>query len=729
MTLNTRLLVPEPAEGEAAEALIKEARQRSRRRRRRYALATALILTAAAVGGLALRHDGGADPPSGAQPPQLYAPGPIPAPPRNATRWTGADLGGGDGNAFDHIVVDPRDPGIQFAAAGSLGVFQSIDGGRSWRMLAFPRGGQGDGVGALAITARGPRVLYAGSSAGVFKSVDGGRTWQAANTGLVPLLAEKRQARANEGWIYRLLVHPRDPNLVYATSWLQTWRSSDGGDHWTTLPVRGLTIDPQDTQVLYASGHRMPLSVPLAETQDAVVKSTDGGRTWAPSGLPGLLLTGLEVNPGDPRVLFATTYHLSGQGPEVLYRSTDGGASWRPTSLENGNVGNVVLDPRDPDTVYAQIWPEEDDRYSRILKSTDGGNTWQLLFRPADMRAYEPHLLALDPTQPGTLYVGSDAGVLESTDAGATWRIISPGIPTPEVTSITVDPRNPGSAYAGLDHGGGVLKGAHGRWHPVNQGLTNTSVQDVAADPHHLGVLYAATDGGLFKTTNDGDGWQRVLRKGHGMMAVVVAPSAPATVYAVSSGGFFVGGAAGGNGLWKSPDRGAHWRLLGGVGGNLAVALSDPNTVYAYGADVHGARDTFVRAGTKIILLSTVDARTRITAVAVHPRLAGTVYAGTEAGLFRSTNAGQTWQRVGGVLAHAPVTAVATDPDQGGMLYAATENGILWSGNGGQTWHRFRTALPPRVFTNLAVTRTGMIYAGSSDGGGIVQLRTPMPAP
>jgi photosystem II stability/assembly factor-like uncharacterized protein len=134
----------------------------------------------------------------------------------------------------------------------------------------------------------GRASFYAGSSAGVFKSVDGGRTWQTASTGLVPSRLEKRFVRAHKGWIYELLVHPRDGDVVYATSAFQAWRSTDGGDHWTTLPVRtGLpTIDPQDTQVLYASGTSTPVYERLDEAQDAVVKSTDGGPTWRPRVCP-----------------------------------------------------------------------------------------------------------------------------------------------------------------------------------------------------------------------------------------------------------------------------------------------------------------------------------------------------------------------------------------------------------------------------------------------------------
>jgi hypothetical protein len=75
------------------------------------------------------------------------------------------------------------------------------------------------------------------------------------------------------------------------------------------------------------------------------------------------------------------------------------------------------------------------------------------------------------------------------------------------------------------------------------------------------------------------------------------------------------------------------------------------------------------------------------------------------------------------------VTAVATDPEQGGRVYAATMNEVFWSDNSEESWNRFDTRLPPRMFSELAATRTGMIYAGSPNGGGIVQLRTPAQTP
>lgn len=738
VVLDTRLPAhPASGEVEASEALIREARQRARRRRLRYAISAVVFVVAATGGGLAVRG-GGDSPPVGASQAQHPAPGAIPPPraippPGAARSWPGTQVGG-DGNGFGSIVADPRRPRTMYAASGDAGLFESVDAGRTWRMLPFPRGGQGD-VGVLAITARGPRVLYAGGSAGVFASVDGGRSWQATN--LVPNRAERAVIRRRgEGWIFSLTVHPLDPDLMYAGSGTSTWRSTDGGDHWTRFQGRlAIAIDPQDTRVLYASNQQWQrrdqrwVATRVLPTEDSVVKSTDGGRSWSPSGLRllGSNVDSLVVNPGDPRVLFATTSN-------ELYRSTDGGASWRPTSLTSKWIGQVSPDPRDPETVYAQTGSTNDDGGSRILKSTDGGATWWPLFRQADMQAYEPWLLPLDPAQPSTLYVDSDAGLLKSTDAGATWHRMRSGV-SGRVSSVAVDPRHPGIAYAGLDPGG-VFKKVRGRWHAINQGLGEPGVHDVAVDPHRSRVLYAAADTGLFKTTDGGQHWRRVLPSGTyrqcpscvsvtrrgGAHAVTVA--GPTTVYATIT-------ERGRWSLWKSVDRGASWREaapdtpgageghpLVGEGHPLAVGASDPETVYAAGrsglATSTDGGATWHDAGL---------AETRITAIAVHPQLADTVYAGTATGLFTSTNAGQTWQRVRDDLVRAHVTAVATDP-QGGRLYAATQNEIFWSENNGESWNRFDTPIPPRTFNDLAATPTGMIYAGSSNGGGVVHLRT-----
>jgi photosystem II stability/assembly factor-like uncharacterized protein len=601
-------------------------------------------------------------------------------------------------------------------------------------------------------------VLYAGGSAGVFTSVDGGRTWHAANNGLVPDPFERTSIRRQEGWIFSLTVHPLDSDLLYAGGVTSSWRSTDGGDHWTRFQAGRLDIavDPQDTRVLYAPNQQWRyrdqqlVATPVLPTEDSVVKSIDGGRTWSPSGLQlpaGLHVDRIVVNPGDPRVLFATTSR--DWVFEAMYRSTDGGATWRTTSLKSTWVSTVSPDPRDPDTVYTQTWAKNDD--SQILKSTDGGDTWWPLFRPADVRAYDPGLFPLDPAQPSTLYVSSNAGLLKSTDAGATWQRMRSGVASP-VSSIAVDPRRSVIAYAGLDQGG-VVKKVRGRWHAINHGLGETGVADVAVDPYRSGVVYAAAHTGLFKTTDGGQNWRRVLdprrhwdpaSRVFGADAVTAA--GPTTVYAtISRGGRWF--------LWKSVDRGASWRrltqntlpgdsawknvdrgassrLLGrntlrtGDGHPLAAGASDPETVYVAGrsglATSTDGGATWHDAGL---------AGTRVTALAVHPQLADTVYAGTAAGLFTSTNAGQTWQRVRGDLAQAHVTAVATDPERGSRVYTATMNGIFWSADSGESWNRFDTRLPPRTFNELAATSTGTVYAGSYNGGGIVQLRTPASAP
>jgi photosystem II stability/assembly factor-like uncharacterized protein len=309
--------------------------------------------------------------------------------------------------------------------------------------------------------------------------------------------------------------------------------------------------------------------------------------------------------------------------------------------------------------------------------------------------------------------VGSDAGLLKSTDAGASWQRLGPGIASSRVSSITVDPYHPGRAYAALD-GGGVVEQVRGRWHTVNHGLTNVGVHDVSADPQHRGVLYAATDRGVFKTSNGGREWRRVAHRIGG--AGAVEATASATVYARDDGA----------GLWKSVDAGASWRQVGNLFNTdddhqaLVIDPFDTNNVYV--ADRFGVVKTtdggmtWNRAGLP---------HTEVNALAVDSD--DTVYAGTERGLFTSIDEGQTWQRMLGKPAHAHVTDVATDPSRARTLYAATPNRVLWSTNGGRSWHGLHAALPPRAFTTLAASPFGMIYAGSYNGGGIIQLQPPRP--
>jgi photosystem II stability/assembly factor-like uncharacterized protein len=153
-----------------------------------------------------------------------------------------------------------------------------------------------------------------------------------------------------------------------------------------------------------------------------------------------------------------------------------------------------------------------------------------------------------------------------------------------------------------------------------------------------------------------------------------------------------------------------------GVSPPLVIDPRDPRVLYAGGRGVSKSSDgglTWRRSGL---------GRTPVLAVAPDPSEAGTLYAGTNAGVLKSTNAGATWQRLHGTLDGARIRALAIDPRQHRTVFAGTESGVFWSTDGGLSWHRF-TGLPLRPFHALAVDRSaGLLYAGA-DGGGIFELK------
>jgi photosystem II stability/assembly factor-like uncharacterized protein len=147
----------------------------------------------------------------------------------------------------------------------------------------------------------------------------------------------------------------------------------------------------------------------------------------------------------------------------------------------------------------------------------------------------------------------------------------------------------------------------------------------------------------------------------------------------------------------------------------LAIDPLNPDTLYAGGLGVQRSVDggkTWRQAGLP---------RSPVLALAVDPKETAVVYAGTDAGLSKSTNAGASWQPLQGALDDVRVEALAIDPKYRRTVIAGTDQGVFWSTDGGDRWRRF-THLPPRTFDALAIDRSaGLLYAGAN-GGGIYEL-------
>lgn len=192
---------------------------------------------------------------------------------------------------------------------GNLGVVRSDDGGATWRRVdTLPR--QVD-FHAMAVSPADPRRLYAWyyGDQRLYLSRDAGVTWT------------NPEARGLGGSVVALAGDPRVESRALAVSPEGIYETRDAGASWTKMesepaPPRpiALAIDPRSPDVLY-----------LSDATLGLLKSTDGGRTWKPSGTglpPGDPAFQIAVAPGRPDTLYA------GMGSTAIYRSTDGGAAW-----------------------------------------------------------------------------------------------------------------------------------------------------------------------------------------------------------------------------------------------------------------------------------------------------------------------------------------------------------------------------------------------------------------
>ena len=410
------------------------------------------------------------------------------------------------------------------AYGGGIGVFKSTDSGASWTPLRA--GFSNTDVRTLVVDPTDANVVYRSDySVGISKTTDGGAHW----TLVLPVRA-----------VVAFAIDPTAPGTVYAC--LETdsqsvkgglLKTSDGGVTWAHidsgldgLVVRTLAIDPRSPSRLYAGTTPNLIVAPPRPVYSGVFLSSDGGVTWGPSS-QHFALAGFSTVALDPRM------------PSTIFldslRSTDGGITWEPLGI---SANFFVFDPRNPLTVYAG---------PPLRKSTDGGATWA----PPTLVGLGALVLGLgiDPATPSTFYAVSSNGVFsKSVDAGLTWT--STVFTSPVVPSFAVDPVRPGTLYVGTatgllesrDGGESFFRFA-GPWTPVG-------LRVAAADPT-TGAVYVdagRSGGGVFRTTDGGVTWSRAAVFDDTGLYSIAVDSSSGVLYAATAVA-----------VLRSTDHGASW--------------------------------------------------------------------------------------------------------------------------------------------------------------------------
>jgi PKD repeat protein len=302
------------------------------------------------------------------------------------------------------------------------------------------------------------------------------------------------------------------------------WKTTNGGTSWTTntdqltvIGVSDVAIDPSNTQIMYLATGDSDGSDTFST---GILKSTDGGATWATTGLNwnpnlGRTIGRVLVNPTNPQIILV----FASNG---IHRSTNGGTSF--TQVSTAAVSDGEFKPGDPTTVYACG--------TTFRKSTDGGATWGAAVT-LPLTGITRIAMAVSAANPAYVYLlaanNTDSGfkgLMRSTNSGGTFTSQST---TPNVLGFDNGADAGGQGWYDLaiaaspTNAEEVIIGGVNHWKSTNGGSTWTMISHwyggfqkpyVHADVHDIQYLpgsgttiLSANDGGFFKTTNSGSTW------------------------------------------------------------------------------------------------------------------------------------------------------------------------------------------------------------------------------
>ena len=524
-------------------------------------------------------------------------------------------------------------------------------------------------VSQLDVHPTNGNILIAGASGGgVWRTDNGGASWRPLME-LEPTLT-----------IGAVAIAPSNPQVMYAASgedgggWNPAWsgvglyRSTDGGQHWTlATPVAStrfsaIVVDPTDADTIYVAGN------------SGLHKSVDGGLTCITNpGLQSLFdgsITDVVIAHDDPARLYIGVwsngvYISSTAGEQVgatpaLTRldgmnqlPSGGAAGWIKLAIgrSGANGSNCVVAKMGPDG-------------SRIFRTLDGGTIWTELAANVAAVSYDEwcSLIAVDPADQNVMYAGAAGALLRTTNGGATladWTSISAGV------------------------------------HPDQQ--------DMVFDPADSRRIFLANDGGVYRSTNRGATWELAS----GRLAITQLYD----IDIAERDKDVVAGGAQDNGVYYRNASGVWRNISWGDGTQVAVDPTDPQIFYFSaqnglpqwlrksvdgGVTHQQVGQTGLSGGSPWVTIIKLDPTDPI----ANPATNRTLFVCGYSELFRSTNGGQTWQRVNDGSGNpfttvGTITALEFAPSDPTVLYLGTSSGAAYRAvNGGATaadWTRIDT--------------------------------------
>ncbi len=558
-----------------------------------------------------------------------------------------------------------------------------------WEQMQGPYGGA---VWAIVIASDG--TLFIGTNNGVYRSTDGGDSWREINVGLTRLSVGS-------------LVITRQGSILAATDGY-LFRSQDNGDTWNEVYRK------------YATRNALALGlydrIYLAAT-GGVYYSPDDGITWNRTALTEPIVISIVAQTVD-----SVEVVCAGTVKRGIFRTTDGGESWQSAGLAGIQIPSLAVSN---DGLLAA-----GTEYGVYL-SSDNGQSW---YRTPMPKSYI-YVYALTFGANKEILAGDSGGIYRSINNGQTWT--EHDFVQSTIQSLAINAENhifAGTATSGIYRSKDLAK----NWDAINRGLANTTINGFALTPD--GMFYAASrGGGIFRSFDNGSTWE-AYGKGIGSPFVN-------SLTVNNTGSVFAGVEV--LGVYRLDPGARTWVNTNNPRGVLAKALiTGPDGGLYFGADqrvycsknngiswtqmgngdLEGiyaltiSADGSVFAGTNngVYHLANANATWKATAlsgVMVEVLLADnqTIYAGPDdTGLYRSTDSGDSWSLV--ALERASVSSLFLGPS--GYLFAGTNSKGVYVSPDGLTWNEHNSGLYiGRPILSLGFDGGTYLFAGTNGRG------------
>ncbi|MCO6451181.1 MAG: hypothetical protein J5I90_10390 [Caldilineales bacterium] len=406
---------------------------------------------------------------------------------------------------YDNIIaVSPTDANTVYIGGSLISgdpwkgvVHKTTNGGQSWQDVT-PGTAQNRMVHpdmhAIAFKPGNPQEVWVGNDGGVFRTTNGGQTWEHRNTGLSTLQ------------FINIGIHPTNPNIAFG-GLQDNAKAKYDGTKWVGLDTGDggySEIDPFNPSIWYSTRYSIQGSIVQFQRNDK------GGT--APLSDWVRKADGIDINDRVdfyvPFTMDSSTQGVLYLGTHRLYRTGNRGDNWQPISGDltrgadtRGRISTLTVAPNDPQTIYTG----SSDGIVAVTKN--GGGNWTNATGNLPNRWVSD--FAVSSTSANTVYVAfngynthtpsTPGHVFKSTNGGSSWQNISSNLPDIPALSIALDPQNPGHIYLGTDVGVFRSTNDGGSWAFYNAGLATVPVTDLEMNKATR-QLWAGTGGrGVFR--------------------------------------------------------------------------------------------------------------------------------------------------------------------------------------------------------------------------------------